>query len=57
MSEIVILDDYRNINKEADNQYICGSCSGDEFFIIADGTLECSNCGDKILNITHDGGE
>ena len=35
----------------------CGECEGNLFYVVGDSTLECSECGQIIANITHDGGK
>ena len=57
MKEIIILSDYRKLPEASEYYYECGACHNDCFILIGDGTIECSQCGDIIENLTHNGGE
>jgi len=56
MGKVRYLDQYRQ-PRPYEYKYTCDNCGNDSFLLIGDGSIECSDCGNVIENLTHNGGD
>ncbi|MCK5605189.1 hypothetical protein KAR91_25080 [Candidatus Pacearchaeota archaeon] len=53
MGSVADLSEYKK-RKEDEGEYVwaCDDCGNDVFFLTGSGSVECSNCGEVIRNLT-----